>query len=46
MMLENRSVCGHSYDDSTGGMQRDQVRRLFNNQITSIDLALREESLN
>ena len=29
-----------------GGMQRDQVRRLFNRQIISIDLALWEESQN
>ena len=44
-MLENRSVCGHTYDDSTGGMQRDQTRRLVNSQTTSIDLALLQDSL-
>ena len=43
-MLENRSVCGHTYDDSTGGMQRDQIRRLVNSQTTSIDLALLQDS--
>ena len=45
MMLENRSVCGHNYDDSNGGMQRDQINGPVNSQIALIDLALLQELL-